>query len=97
MTLAQSEASCVLRLEGEIDIASAAELKQILLEALMSEKELRVNLESASELDVTAWQLLWAAERAARGSGREFRLVGRVPEEIAVAARESGIDKFPGL
>jgi anti-anti-sigma factor len=95
VTLEQSEALCVLRLEGEINIACAAELKKLLLQALASGRELRVDLEGATEVDVTALQLLWAAEREARGSGRGFTLAGRVPEEIAATAGDAGLEKFP--
>ena len=80
---------------GEINITSATELKKLLLEALAPGRELRVDLESATELDVTALQLLWAAEREARGSGVGFTLVGRVPEEISVAVGDAGFRKFP--
>jgi anti-anti-sigma factor len=95
VTLEQNEAQCVIRLEGEIGIASAAELKKLLLQALTSGGELRVDLERATEMDVTAWQLLWAVEREARGSGVGFALAGRVPEEISAAVREAGFDEFP--
>ncbi len=67
VTLEQSERLIVLRLEGVIDIASAAELKLLLQDALKSGKEVSVSLEAATELDVTVFQLLWAAEREARG------------------------------
>ena len=94
--LDQSETLCLLRLEGEVDIASAAELKKLLLQALASGNDLHVDVERATELDVTAMQLLWAAERAARGAGTGFTLVGRLPEEILAAASEAGLEKFPG-
>ena len=70
VTVAQSETMCLIRLEGELNIASAAELKKILVEALAGEAELQVELGNASELDVTMLQLLWAGERAARAAGR---------------------------
>ena len=95
VTLDQSEARCVIRLDGEINIVCAAEMKKLLLQALALGRELRVDLEGATELDVTALQLLWAAEREARGSGRGFTLAGRVPEEIAATARDAGLEKFP--
>jgi anti-anti-sigma factor len=95
VTLDQSEALCVLRLEGEINIASAAELKRLLLQALASGRELRVDLEGATEVDVTALQLLWAGEREARGSGGGITLAGRVPEEISAAVSDAGFEKFP--
>ena len=96
MTLVQNEGWCLLRLEGEINIESAVELKRLLLEGLSGGQELRLDLERASGLDVTAWQLLWAGERAARTSGRGFAVQGQVPEVIVVAARETGFERCPG-
>lgn len=95
ITLNQNEGLCLIRMEGEINISSAAELKKLLIEGLASGSELRVDLERATELDVTALQLLWAAEREARGLGAGFTLAGRVPEEISVALSDAGFEKFP--
>jgi anti-anti-sigma factor len=66
----------LLRLEGEINIAVAAELKASLLEAMRSGREICVSLGSASALDVTAFQLLWAAQREVRRAGLQFALTG---------------------
>ena len=85
----------MIRLDGEINIGSAAELKKLLLQALASGRELRVDLEHATELDVTALQLLWAVEREARASSRGFTLAGRVPAEISIAVVVAGFETFP--
>jgi anti-anti-sigma factor len=94
ITLDQNEGQCLIRLEGEVDISSAAELKKLLLEALASGRGLRMDLERTTELDVTALQLLWAAEREARGSGVGFSVLGRVPEEISAALSDAGFKEF---
>jgi len=95
VTLEQSDAACIVRLDGAINIASAAELKTVLLQALASGVEVRVEVERAVELDVTALQLLWAAGREASATGTPFTLIGQVPEEISVAITEAGFQKFP--
>lgn len=95
VTLEQSETLCSLRLEGETSIASAAELKAVLLRGLASGTGLRVDLAGATALDVTALQLLWAAEREARRSGHLFMLADRVPNELLLAMREAGFEAFP--
>ncbi|MGO9575568.1 MAG: STAS domain-containing protein [Terriglobales bacterium] len=97
ITLAGSERMCVIRLEGEVNVASAAELKKLLLEALASQQqgEVRVDLKNASELDISILQLLSAAEREARASGKGFSLAGGVPEGIAAAVAEAGFERFP--
>jgi anti-anti-sigma factor len=95
ITLDQSEAQCLICLEGEINIASATEFKQLLVQALTQGKGLRVDLERATELDVTALQLLCAAEREARKLGVAFTVAGRVPEEISAAVIDAGFERFP--
>ena len=95
VTLDQGEGRCIIRLDGEINIGSAAELKKLLLQALACGGELRLDLEHATELDVTAWQLLWAAEREARGCGSGFTLSGPVPGEISAAVVDAGFETFP--
>jgi anti-anti-sigma factor len=95
VTVEQGGDVCLVRLEGEINIAAAAELKASLLKALGSGSELRVDLRSVTELDVTALQLLWAAEREARGSGKAFALGGAAPESVLLAVNEVGLEKVP--
>jgi len=95
VTVEQIEAVCFIRLEGEVTIAYAAELKKVLLEALASGCELRLDMGSATELDISALQLLCAAEREARASGRVFTLEGTVPGEVVATATEAGLEKFP--
>ncbi len=97
ITLVQSEGLCLIRLEGEINVASAAELKKLLLEALANQqqREVRVELKKASELDISILQLLLAAEREARASGKGFSLAGGVPEQIATSVAEAGFESFP--
>lgn len=93
----QTEAGTVIRLEGEVNISSAAELKTVLMEALGSGTELRVELDRAAELDVTALQLLCAAEREARELGSSFTLAGRLPDEISAALSGANFEPFPAF
>jgi anti-sigma B factor antagonist len=84
-----------IRLEGEIDIARAAELKEVLVQALRSKSEIRIALGSATGIDVTAMQLLWAAEREAKASGVALALDGPVPETLRATLRAAGFERFP--
>jgi anti-anti-sigma regulatory factor len=91
----QREESTAICLEGTIDIASAAELKTTLLDALGRGNPVCLSLASNVDLDVTAIQLLWAAEHKARTSGVEFKLAGPLPEPLRMALKESGFERFP--
>ena len=82
-----------LRLEGEFTLASAPELKTVLLEWFASGKDLCLDLESADQIDVSVLQLLWAAGRDATHSNVVISFC--VSEAAALSAREAGFDRFP--
>jgi anti-anti-sigma regulatory factor len=93
--LEHSERANLIHLQGAIDISLAAELKTTLLEALSSRKPLRVALSADADLDVTAIQLLWAAEREAKATDAGFMLDGCVPDSVSTTLKLSGFEKFP--
>jgi len=94
VTLEQSEALSLLRLEGAVEIGGAAEFKGLLQQALDSGREVRVSLAGATDLDVTAVQLLWAAERKAKGAGVGYSLIDAPQEQVAAALNEAGLQQF---
>jgi len=94
IALETTEAGTLVALEGAIDIACAAELKALLLQALDSGAEVRVSLDAATYLDVTAFQLLWSAAQQARRSGVGFRLSGAVTEPVSSALADAGFQSF---
>ncbi len=85
----------VLRLEGEVDVTSAEELKGMLIEAISSRQAVQVDLTRATDLDVTAIQLLWAANQEAEKAGVPFAVAGDVPENVLNAVCEAGLESFP--
>jgi anti-anti-sigma factor len=87
----QSNSPSRIRLEGEINIRCAAELKELLLQALTREGALRIDLSATTEVDITALQLLWTAQREARETGKEFLLNGPISETVAIAIKHSGL------
>ena len=91
----RTSAPGVIRLEGDVGIAEAATLKEALVEALREGGRARISLQTATGLDVTAVQLLWAAERQARASGIVLALDGPVPEALRAALRAAGFERFP--
>lgn len=95
ISLDQEESRCLIRLEGEINITTAAELKKLLLEALECGKEIHVDPERVNEIDITALQMFWAFGRDATAAGVGVSLTGGVPENIATTLREAGFEKFP--
>jgi anti-anti-sigma factor len=91
----QGEVLSCVRLQGDVNICSAAEFKQILLRALARGKDILVDLSSVTELDVSALQLLWAAEREAKGAGVGFSFAGQCQQDVAFALAAAGFEEFP--
>ena len=94
VTMQRSETDLLIRLSDAINVTSAEELKSLLLEGLVSGRDVHLDLERAEEIDVTVLQLLWAAGREADRKGT--RMVILVSDAAAAAAREVGFDRFPG-
>jgi len=80
-----------ITLEGVVDVGTAAELKEALLEALRSGPGAVVSLEAVSDMDVTAYQLLWAAQREAERSGRSLICSGPLQGPVAQALADLGL------
>lgn len=64
-----------LRLEGELAIYRAAEIKSELLAALEQFPVLEINLAEVTELDTAGVQILLLIKRAAEACDRQVRLV----------------------
>lgn len=92
VTLEQNDGLSTIHLEGAIDIASAGELKAVLLEALGSGKPVRAVLEGTTGMDVTAFQLLWAVCQVANASSVKFAFDGHAQWVSALA--DAGLDNF---
>jgi len=85
----QREVSHLIRIiQDQTGVASALELKKLLLEGVASGEDLELDLESIEEIDVTVLQLLWAARREAGRTGTKF--VIRSSDAAAGAIREAG-------
>ncbi len=89
------EPDWVIRIDGQATLASAGELKAMLLEWLASGSNLRLDLEAAEEIDVPQLQLLWAAAREAARTGVEVGC--RASSAVAAAAHDSGFAQAPGF
>jgi anti-anti-sigma regulatory factor len=82
-------------MEGQVTVASAGELKELLLEWLAARRDLELDLQRVEEIDITIMQLLWAA---AREAGRMGVGVGACASAAAAAAaRDAGFGRLPGF
>lgn len=84
---------CQIQPEGTIDISCAAELKACMLDALETGQEICVSLAGVTELDVTAVQLLWALEQAAKQRELGFSIT-EPPEPVCRLLEEAGLESL---
>jgi anti-anti-sigma regulatory factor len=87
------QSQSVIRLDGDVGLSSAAELKGFLRQCLSSGKNLVLDLERIQEINISILQLLWAAGRAATQRG--VRIDTRVSEAALLTARSAGFHTFP--
>jgi anti-anti-sigma factor len=71
-----------IRLTEAIDIAQAAELKRILIDAIASSSRVRISVSGVTVIDVTAVQLLWASVLHASSAGTDLAVEGPLSKEV---------------
>jgi anti-anti-sigma factor len=74
----------VVRIDGEISIYRAAELKQVLLTSLEQTQELELDLAAVTELDTAGVQILMLVKRQALATQRKLHLVAHSPAVLEV-------------
>jgi anti-anti-sigma factor len=97
VTLDQRALVSVVGLQGEVDIRAAVELKGVLLAALESRQELKLEMVGVTAWDLTTLQLLWAFARAAAKSGSESGaklIVCEMPEAMDLAMDLAGLERL---
>ncbi len=73
-----------LRIEGEMTIYRALELKQEVLARLKESQALEIDLAGVTEFDTSGVQVLLLAKNAAHAGQRELRLVAHSPAVLEV-------------
>lgn len=73
-----------LRIEGEMTIYRAAELKQALLDALQPGAVLELDLSGVTDIDSAGLQLLMLTKTTAKASGGDLKFASRSPVVLEV-------------
>ena len=76
--------ACVLRIEGEMTIYRAEELKKTLIGSLQGAARLEVDLSAVTDIDTAGLQLLMLAKSTAKKMQGELRLTGHSPAVLDV-------------
>lgn len=66
-------------INGELSIFTAAQLRQQLLDALDTGKDVEVDLSEVNEMDSAGMQIMVAAKREANNRNKQLRFVGHSP------------------
>jgi anti-sigma B factor antagonist len=83
-THAKTNTPATIRIEGDLNIYRARDLKNELMLALNSCQELEINLEGVSELDSAGVQLLALLKKEALRCGKSVRLTAHSPATLEV-------------
>ena len=75
---------CRMRIEGEMTIFTADELKKHLFEKLEACSGLDLDLSQVSEMDTAGFQLLFLTKREFGHLNRPFRIVAQSPVTLSV-------------
>jgi ABC-type transporter Mla MlaB component len=86
----------VLRLEGDLGIEQAGELRELFVRQLVNLGPLKLNLDKVETAHVTCLQILCSAHRTFWGSGRSLTLDGSLPPRFSQALDDAGFNREKG-
>ena len=84
-----------IRIDGELTIYTAAESKELLMDALNVHASFDVNLEAVEEIDTSGLQLLLLMQREAKTLNKPFVLSGLSPAMQDVIGLLNLVDLAP--
>ncbi|HAR95965.1 MAG TPA: hypothetical protein DCR97_08400 [Deltaproteobacteria bacterium] len=88
--------SLLIRVEGELTVQHAAELRTCLLSALSSAQSVRVDLEALEDMDLTCLQILCSAHKSALFAGKVLCLGNKIPEHFKNTLDTAGFWRSQG-
>ncbi len=77
-----ADGQAVLHVEGELTVPGAVEMKGALLGALDGGRDIRIDLDEVTGIDLTALQLLCGARKFSVKNGVSFSLKSPLPERV---------------
>jgi anti-anti-sigma regulatory factor len=86
----------VLRLEGDLTILTARELKDAIMQSQKSGRHLALNLEKVIGADVSCLQVFCSAHRTLAKSNRRLTFDGPLPETFVRIVRQAGFNRERG-
>ncbi len=85
-----------LQLEGDLTLLNAAELKRMLIKALINADAVTIQFGDVQELDLSCLQLLCSAHRSAVRLNKQIRFEGSLPKILQETAEAAGYLRLTG-
>lgn len=85
-----------VQVRGALSIPVAGEVHAALVASFARAAQVLLDLEGVEEIDLTGLQLVCAAHRSSRNSGKTFLVKGNQREPIALAASRAGFVRRTG-
>jgi len=93
----RSKEQSLLRLQGDLTIRSAGEVKASFIKALVESEEVAVDFDGVSEVDLTCLQLLCSAHRSATRLNKRFLFAdSNRPEAFLALVEAAGFARSMG-
>lgn len=83
-------------LDGDLSVANAAEMKDILLAALSGTDLVEVDLAKVTHMDLASLQLICSAHRTAKTSGKDLILTGTSNGVLLQTRKSAGFIRHQG-
>lgn len=95
ITAEEKEGVSTVRIEGDLTIYNAQDLKKALIESISPcGKPVCLDLSGAGEMDTAGFQLLYLAFREARKDGVDIRISGASPQVSSIIGLYGMMDYF---
>jgi anti-anti-sigma regulatory factor len=85
-----------IHLEGDLTLPNAAELKRILIKALINADAVMIQFDDVQELDLSCLQLLCSAHRSAVRLKKQIQFKGSLPKILQEMADAAGYLRLKG-
>jgi len=92
----KSGSTATLRIEGDLTLNGAAELRAALIKAIIDADEVVVEFGAVNGVDLSCLQLFCSAHRSAGRMNKRFRLSGNHPELFTLAVEDAGYRRITG-
>ncbi len=95
-TFETSGRNALIKLDGDLTVSHAAEIKHILMNALTDADQVLIDFGNVTNADLSSLQLLCSAHKTASSMNKHLLCAGRLPDALRKAAEEAGYARSVG-